>query len=273
MTERVGLLGWPVEHSLSPVMHNAAFTALDLNWRYDLLPVPPEHLNDTVERLIGEGYRGFNVTVPHKHAILSCLPGRLRPDESVTSVGAANTLIVQADGSLIATNTDWKGFAEDLRAYNIEVSGKSCLVLGTGGTAHAVAYALAQMAAASVTFASRNPQKITLSPVVSYDTLYQISFDVLINTTPVGMWPKVNQSPWPENVPIPAHCAVYDVIYNPGVTRLMLQAKSNGARAVSGLGMLVRQGAYAFECWTGITPPVDVMANAAQSALGLTERK
>lgn len=272
MTSRVGLLGWPVEHSLSSAMHNAAFAALGLDWHYDLLPVPPEHLHNTAERLIGEDYRGLNVTVPHKHAILSCLPGRLQPDESVMAVGAANTLIVQSDSSVIATNTDWIGFAEDLRAHHIEVSGKPCLVLGTGGTAHAVAYALAQMGAGSVTFASRDPQKTTtLSPVIGYDTLHQIVFGVLINTTPVGMWPHVAQSPWPDTIPIPACAAVYDVIYNPSTTRFITQAQSSGARAVNGLGMLVRQGAYAFQRWTGVMPPVDVMANAA--ILELMERK
>jgi shikimate dehydrogenase len=191
MTERVGLLGWPVEHSRSPSMHNAAFAALSLDWTYDLLPVPPQNLGAEVARLIREGYRGFNVTVPHKQAVLRDCP--CTPDDAVNQIGAANTLIVQPDGTLAATNTDWRGFADDLRANGIDPAGKRCLILGTGGAARAVSYALHHESAAAITFVSRDPLRSALTPAITYDDLPAQDFDLLVNTTPVGLWPAVDR--------------------------------------------------------------------------------
>lgn len=269
MTERVGLLGWPVEHSVSPAMHNAAFAALGLDWHYDLLPVPPGRLDVELSRLLAEGYRGFNVTVPHKQAVLAGLSLHVEPDLSVTAIGAANTLVVQPCGKITATNTDGQGFADDLRAHGIEVAGKRCLVLGTGGAAHAVVCTLKQMAALAVTCVSRDPGRVSadLQPAVDYAGIFSVPFDLVINTTPVGMWPQTHPSPWPNGLPIPQNTVIYDLIYNPAETRLMMQAQSAGARSVGGLGMLVRQGALAFERWTGIRPPIDVMRAAAETAL------
>ncbi len=155
MTARVGLLGWPLEHSVSPAMHNAAFAALGLDWRYDALPAPPEKLNERVAEWLAEGYRGFNVTVPHKRAVLG-LPQIAGVDEAVEAIGAANTLSVDG-GGLKAANTDWQGFADDLRAHGVEARGAACLLLGTGGSAQAVAYALRCLGAASIIFVSRQP--------------------------------------------------------------------------------------------------------------------
>jgi shikimate dehydrogenase len=181
-------------------------------------------------------------------------------------VEAANTLIVTPDGGLHAANTDWQGFADDLRAHSVDVDGMDCLVLGTGGSAGAVAYALHQMGSASITFASRDPGR--RSDIVGYDGLARFSHvDLVVNCTPVGMHPHVDASPWPDGVRFPPGATLYDLVYNPARTRLMGQAEAAGARAIGGLGMLVRQGALAFTQWTGRTPPPGVMQDAARRAL------
>ncbi|MBN2304787.1 MAG: shikimate dehydrogenase [Anaerolineae bacterium] len=271
MTERVGLFGWPVEHSISPAMHNAAFAALGLDWSYDLLPVLPQNFEDEVIRLVDAGYRGFNVTIPHKQAALELLLiGETTP--AARAIGAANTLIAGPDNGLLrADNTDARGFAGDLQQHGITIEGTHCLVLGTGGSARAVTFALAQNGAASVIRVSRRP---TGQPgIIGYGDLAHMApaMDIVINCTPAGMSPRVDESPWPDGVPFPAGAVLYDLIYNPPVTRLMETARSAGARAINGLGMLVMQGAYAFQTWTGIMPPVDVMTNAARQALGLED--
>lgn len=270
MTRFVGLLGWPVKHSLSPAMHNAAFRALGLDWRYDALPIQSDdHLVDRVTRLLREGYCGFNVTIPHKRAVMR-LPQIAEVESSVEAIGAANTLILLPDGELRATNTDWQGFADDLLAHGASVAGVNCLVLGTGGSAQAVAYALRQMGAISVTFISRKPK--THSNITGYGKLKEVlhvSPLLIVNCTPVGMHPNSDASPWPTEIPFPPRATLYDLVYNPATTRLIDQARNAGAYAIGGLGMLVRQGALSFQQWTGIAPPLDIMESAARDALGM----
>jgi shikimate dehydrogenase len=271
MTERVGLLGWPVTHSVSPAMHNAAFAALGLDWHYDLLPVPPDRFDQEVARLLAAGYRGFNVTIPHKAAALR-LPqvGAVAP--AAEAIGAVNTLTLEPDGTLRADNTDWQGFADDLRAQGIAVQGAVCLVLGTGGSARAVVYALTHLGAARIALISRSGadgRALAGWPVAGYDDLPTLArtADLIVNCTPVGMFPRVDESPWPEGMPFPARAALYDLVYNPPLTALMRQAQAAEARAVGGLGMLVRQGALSFAQWVGIAPPLAIMPEAAQAAL------
>ncbi len=274
MTERVGLLGWPVAHSVSPAMHNAAFTALGLDWQYDLLPVSPDHFAEEVARLVAAGYRGFNVTIPHKDAALT-LPQVRAATLGAQAIGAANTLVVQPDGTLHADNTDWQGFADDLLAQGLDVSGATCLVLGTGGGARAVVHALASQGAAEIMLVSRSPHPrrtgwaMAQCSLATYDDLTLLApyADLIVNCTPVGMFPNVDESPWPKRVHFPPDAVLYDLVYNPPVTRLMRQAEEAGARALGGLGMLVRQGALSFAQWVGIAPPLAIMAEAAQTAL------
>ena len=265
--QRVGLLGWPLGHSISPALHNAAFAALGLPWQYDLLPVPPGDLAAAMTRLVErEGYRGFNVTIPHKRAVLThSLVGA--QSEAVRATGAANTLIVQPDGSLRAENTDWRGFADDLAAHGVNVTGATCVILGTGGSAQAITFALQQGGAAAITAISRDPGG--RAGVASYADLARLALraNLIVNCTPLGMSPRVEGSPWPDEVPFPLGAVLYDLVYNPPVTRLMRQAQSAGARAVGGLGMLVRQAALAFALWTGSAPPLAVMQDAARHAL------
>lgn len=264
---RVGVLGWPVGHSVSPVMHNAAFAARGMAWQYTALAVPPDRFDAEVARLVErEGYRGFNVTIPHKQAAFR-LPGVEAISPAAHAIGAVNTITVRPDGALHADNTDWQGFARDLSDHTIDPAGAVCLVLGSGGSARAVSYALRHGGAASITQISRRPGG--RAHTAGYDDLTRLApgADLIVNCTPLGMSPHVDASPWPDDVPFPPGAALVDLVYNPPVTRLMQRAGTAGARAVNGLGMLVWQGALAFELWTGRTAPVRVMYDAAEQAL------
>jgi len=272
VSQRVGLFGWPVKHSVSPAMHNAAFEALGLDWRYDLIPVPPDEFAAEVEAHVAAGWRGFNCTIPHKRAAIEhSLVNEITP--AAQAVGVANTLIVTPEGRLRADNTDARGFAQDLRAHGLIPTGQHCLVLGTGGSAQSVIAALRDLGAASVTCLSRTPKG--RAGVMPYSALPDLATGagLIVNCTPVGMSPHADASPWPEEVPFPAGAGLYDLIYNPPVTRLMTQAGRAGLRTANGLGMLVWQGVYAFEAWTGVRPPVDVMDAAARAALRIHDHQ
>jgi shikimate dehydrogenase len=272
---RVGLLGWPVAHSVSPAMQDAAFRALGLPRRYELLPVPPDELPTAVAGLAARGYRGANVTVPHKETVLALLDG---VEETARAIGAVNTLVWR-DGGWLGTNTDAAGFLAALRRAGFEAAGRRALVLGAGGAARAVVYALGQADCAAVVYnrtAERARRLVReLAPsgaakatvVDSLDGLDLDGLDLLVNATPLGQWPQAGASPWPEALPLPAHWTVFDLVYNPAETRLLARAGAAGAMAVEGLEMLVQQGALSFKLWTGREAPVDVMRAAARRAL------
>ncbi len=271
---KVGVIGWPVEHSISPQMHNAAFAALGLTgWYYDRIAIPPDIVGHSLRTLRDEGgYVGLNVTVPHKQAVMRYV----KPDERARALGAANTINFRDD---TATNTDVAGLIDDLRANDTALEGANVVVLGAGGAARAAVYGLVQ-AGASVTVVNRTHEKaqvmladLTLSAgiqgvaVRSLEEAAQCDVSLIVNCTPVGMWPHEDASPWPDDVPFPRGITVYDMIYRPRFTRLMAQAEAHSGRAIGGLGMLIRQGAASFAIWTGIEPPVDVMFEAAEAAL------
>ena len=272
---RVGLLGWPVAHSVSPAMQNAAFGALGLPWRYELLPAPPDELPATVAGLAARGYRGANVTVPHKETVLALLDG---VEEMARAIGAANTLVLR-DGGWLGTNTDAAGFLSALRRAGFEPAGRRGLILGAGGAARAVVYALGQAGCTAVVYnrtaerARHLVQELALlgtaktTVVGSLAGLDLDGLDLLVNATPLGQWPQAESSAWPEALPLPAHWTVFDLVYNPVETRLLARASAAGAVAVEGLEMLVQQGALSFKLWTGREAPVDVMRAAARRAL------
>jgi shikimate dehydrogenase len=274
----VGLIGWPTGHSVSPTMHNAAFAALGLDWCYVPLPVATEPATRIGEAVLGVralGLRGANVTVPHKQAVMPFLDS-LTP--AAQAIGAVNTIVVQPDGSLLGDNTDAPGFVADLRDHGVDPQGKRVLVLGAGGSSRAVVYGLAAAGARSITVANRTRERAsdlvtTLQPQVPDcplqhctlpDDLPAIAADheLIVNCTSLGMTPNVDGLPWLPDLPFHPGQAVYDLVYNPRQTRLLAQAEQDGAQAIGGIGMLVWQGAIAFERWTGITPPVDVMRQA-----------
>jgi shikimate dehydrogenase len=200
----------------------------------------------------------------------------VRPDERARALGAANTIDFRNNS---ATNTDVDGLISDLEAHRVSLKSTSVLVLGAGGAARAAVYGLAR-AGANITVTNRTLQRanimladLALSANIraaNVKPLTEAAHDdiaLVVNCTPVGMWPQVDESPWPDAVPMPRGVTLYDTIYRPERTRLMAQVEAAGGRAIGGLGMLVRQGALSFEIWTGVVPPFDVMLDAAQSAL------
>jgi shikimate dehydrogenase len=261
-------------------MHNAAFENLGLPWHYTLLPTPPNRVKAVLDALNARGYRGANVTVPHKRAVMPYLD---EIDDAAQAIGAVNTIVVQGD-RLVGYNTDAGGFVGALQEAGFDPSGRRALVLGAGGASRAVVYALARAGCAVVVHNRTVRRAAELAnwlrdavphiPVTWVPTgtrladLSLADYDLLVNTTPLGMCPQTAASPWPEMLPLPAHWTVYDLVYNPAETRLLAQAGAAGATAIGGLGMLVHQGALAFELWTGQAPPMDIMRLAAERALG-----
>lgn len=274
-TQLVGVFGWPVAHSLSPAMHNAAFAQQGLDWCYLPFAVAPEQLSQAVRGLRALGLRGANVTVPHKQAVMA-LMDELTPE--ARAVGAVNTIVVCEQG-LLGHNTDIAGFRRTVDEDGIDVRARTVVVLGAGGAARAVVYALVQ-AGAKVMLLNRTVARAealaqamgieVTAGVLDAVTLRQTleGAALVVNTTPLGMWPVVDASPWPEDVPWPQGVPLFDLIYNPGETRLMALARRNGGICLDGLRMLVYQGAEAYALWTGSYPPVEVMYRAAALRLG-----
>jgi shikimate dehydrogenase len=286
-TQLVGLIGWPVEHSLSPAMHNAAFKAAGLNWRYLPLPVRPGQIEAAVRGLAALNFRGANVTVPHKAAVIPLLD---RSGEEVGALGAANTLLFsRGDGAprISGFNTDEIGFIQALREGGFRPGdGRDAVIVGAGGGARAAVHGLlgagigriavlnrdlprAQRLVVDLGCVVEDPSRLAALPLTA-ESLVEAArvADLLVNATPVGMWPHVDESIWPADIPLPAHLTVLDLVYNPLQTRLLRQARGAGARTVDGLGMLLYQGAAAFEIWTGQPPPIEVMRAACQGVLG-----
>ncbi len=271
-TRVVGVMGWPVAHSLSPAMHNAAFQALGLDWAYIPLAVPPDKLVAAVAGAAALGLAGVNVTIPHKQAVMD-LVDEMTP--AARAIGAVNTL--RFNGRISGDNTDWTGFLNALRDVGHDPTGQRAVILGAGGAARSIVYALASVHA-SVAVYNRSVGRAEeivdgLNQVFPDGQLEAYPLDslaqeldrypqLIVNTTSLGMAPRTEGTPWPAGLPIPAYATVYDLVYNPLATRFLKSAKAAGARAVDGLGMLVHQGAQAFTLWTGVEPPTDVMYKA-----------
>lgn len=277
----LGVIGYPLKRSLSPVFQQAALDHLGLDVRYEAWPTPPDRLLQRVESLRRAEVLGANVTIPHKQAVLPMMDD---VDELVRRVGAVNT-IVNRSGRLHAFNTDVAGFLRGLiETATFDPAGKRALVAGAGGAARAVVVALIQAGAASVVVINRTYSRASelvhdvrpfagetaLSALPDiYASWASVACDLLVNCTSVGMagTPEENESPAPAEI-IRSGMLVYDLIYNPRETPLLREARARGARVLDGLPMLVYQGAAAFELWTGRRAPVDVMFRAAEAAVG-----
>ncbi len=284
--ERVlGVIGYPVSHSLSPAMHNAAFEAVGLPWVYAAFEVPVGKAEEAVGAMRVLGLEGLSVTVPHKQAVVAAIDS-LSDTASVT--GAVNTVFWDSRReSLVGDNTDVYGFREGLRtSLGIDLEGRRVLVLGAGGAARAVVWAAVKAGAASVTVAARRPSQAaslvsrltdSIPPGAGAPRLSAVSAtqgalgevaadsDLLVNTTPVGSDG--------EGMPIQVEAIhrglfVYDLIYYPPRTPLVEVGARKGAGAAGGLEMLVHQGALQFRIWTGLEAPVEVMREAAHVAIG-----
>ena len=252
--KRFGVLGWPVAHSRSPAMHEAAYTALGLDgWRYQHLPVPPELLEETVRALPAAGFSGANVTIPHKEAALAVAD---TATDAAHAIGAANTLTFAAGGDIEADNTDAGGL---LAALGEGVGGRTALVLGAGGSARAAVWALAQ-AGAAVSVHNRTRSRAEALGVRVVDAPEPA--DLLVNCTSVGLDDPLAT---PIEDPSP-YLVVVDLVYREGGTELCRRAEAAGVRTVDGLEVLVRQGALSLERWTGLEAPVEAMRRAARAS-------
>lgn len=260
-----GVLGHPVGHSRSPAIHNAAYAELGLDWRYVKLPVPPGLFEETVRGLPGSGYRGANVTIPHKLAALE-LADAASP--AATAVGAANTLTFE-EGAITADNTDAGGL---LDAIDRPVSGLGALVLGAGGAGRAAAWALREAGAASVAVWNRTPERAAaLARELDIEHAERPrACDLLVNATSVGLDPGTPADAALAALGLPlidTPPLVVDLVYRVGgSTPVQAWAEGAGAAVVDGLEVLVRQGARSFERWTGSPAPLAAMRAAAHAA-------
>jgi shikimate dehydrogenase len=259
---RLGVLGWPVAHSRSPAMHNAALREVGLSdWRYQRLPVAPELFAETVRALAGAGFAGANVTIPHKEAALALAD---EATEAARAIGAANHLALAPGGAIAADNTDAPGILAALG----DRRPASALVLGAGGSARAAAYALAQ-AGAAVAVWNRKPERArALAADLGVEAVgAAVAAEVLVNCTSVGL---TDPSSTFKELPVKAdslgeYACVVDLVYRTGGTVLAREAQRRGSQVIDGLEILVQQGALSFEGWTGRAAPVQVMREAARA--------
>ena len=278
-TKICGLIGDPIEHSMSPAMHNTAFKNRGLDYVYLPFRVAKARLGEAILGVKALNIRGLNVTIPHKVSVIPLLD---ELDPLAEKIGAVNT-IINNDGVLKGYNTDAHGFLRAMLEQDIEPDGKSIVMLGAGGASRAISFILAERGANLVilnrqleldwavklgnsisrTFGRKvkalelNEQNLT--PVLR-------KANILVNTTSVGMSPNINETPIPARL-LESDLVVFDIVYNPVKTKLLTEAESAGAKAISGLEMLVWQGALAFEMWTGLTAPLEIMRKATIRAL------
>ncbi len=284
----LGVIGYPLQHSLSPVFQQAALDRLGLDIRYEAWETPPDRLAETVNGLRALERLGANVTIPHKEAVLPLLD---ELDGTARRAGAVNT-IVNREGRLAGYNTDVEGFLRALREDGeFDPAGCRALVAGAGGAARAVVVALAEAGAASVTVINRTFSRATrlveeLQPAVGDTQLHAlpdmytswagsaVGCRLLVNCTSVGLagTPEQKESPVPIDA-IPAGALVFDLLYYPQETRLMAAARRRGARVLGGLPMLIYQGAASLRLWTGVEAPLDIMFDAARRALAARRKK
>lgn len=279
----LGLIGYPLEHSLSPRLHYAALAAMNVQGEYRLYTVPPfpggaVALEYLIRDLRQDNIHGLNVTIPHKQNVIRFLD-KFNPAASM--IGAVNTIYLQA-GYLQGENTDAPGFLADLAQVvdKNSVSGqrREAIVLGAGGSARAVVYALLEDGWQVIVAARRLTQAKELinryrstdlsdrlsATKLGKDELEKVAsrIDLVVNTTPVGMWPHIDESPWPREMPLPSGAVVYDLIYNPPNTALLQAAQTDGLVVRNGLGMLIEQAALALERWTDVPVPRQPMWEA-----------
>jgi shikimate dehydrogenase len=274
-TRTVGVIGWPVDHSLSPAIHNAAFAALDLDWAYVPMPVEPGRLEAALEGLRALGFAGASVTMPHKSA---CADALEELSDDARLLRAVNTIVVAPESSA-GHNTDVGGFERFLRLdAGFDPSGRTALVYGAGGAARACALALARGGIGALTLAARSPERAetaiavldglgTPTSVVGMDGVNQVRADLVVNATPLGAGEA--------ELPLPAlgpGVMAVDLLYRPAVTLLQSAARDAGGEAYGGLGLLVHQAALAFELWTGRPAPLQAMSSAALGEAGSQAR-
>lgn len=280
-TKLLGIIGYPLEHSLSPVFQNQALRALELDYVYVPFPVKPENLGDVFRAFRAIGIRGFNVTIPHKEAVLPLLD---HISDKAKLIGAVNTVWLEED-EWYGTNTDVDGFISPLLEIKRDWPHTTPLILGNGGAARAAVVGCAQLGCEKIRIVGRNPEKLTKFGLSWHNTPLQHRISLhsweeiptlipqcrlIVNTTPIGMYPHCQQSPLsPQEIELMTDgTIVYDLIYNPRPTLLLKQAAARGLTGIDGSEMLVKQGAVALEIWVGLAAPLSLMRQSLLEALG-----
>jgi shikimate dehydrogenase len=276
-TRVCGVIGDPIEHTLSPIIQNAGFRALKLDYVFLAFKVKSAKVENAVDGMRALNIRGLNVTMPHKSTIMNFLD---RIDLSAQIVNSVNT-ILNRESKLFGFNTDGVGALKALRENGVEPKGRKVLLLGAGGAARAIAYAMAKESDELAVLNRTEKQARELAKLLEKTANKKIvagslspseiqrnlqDSDILINATSIGMKPKADESLVPPRLLRP-NLAVMDIVYNPIETKLAKDAKAAGAKVVSGVEMLIYQGAASFEIWTGKSAPVEVMRKAALSHL------
>ncbi len=275
-TNIAGLVGHPVEHSFSPPMHNAAFQSLGMDWAYVAFDVNPNDLSSAIEGAKSLNIKGFNVTIPHKIEVMRYLD---ELDEVAELIGAVNTIDFK---NLKGYNTDGIGAVRAIEEVT-SIKNKDVVVAGAGGASRAISFYLAKFGASSITILNRNTDKAQnlardvlasdLIGDVKSDSISEINrhlpdADILVDTTPLGMDPHINDEPIATSDNMHEDLVVFDAVYNPNETVLIKQAIKAGAKPVYGIKMLLYQGAESFKIWTGRDAPIDVMEDALNQFLG-----
>jgi shikimate dehydrogenase len=273
------VIGHPIGHSLSPLMHNTAFKLLHLDCQYEALEIDPTSLKNAIERFRDQKWGGFNVTVPHKEAIITLI------DEVVPealAVGAVNT-VVNRNNKLIGYNTDVIGVERSLRLEQEKIEGKMCTIIGSGGAARSVAYVLIHtIKTKAITFSALFPEQahaiikslgsndVQFNVILCTDSALETAIKnstLIVNATTVGMFPHVLDSPLPTQRWLSNKHIVFDLIYRPLTTRLQSDALAAGAKTIDGLGMFIHQGAAAFQLWTEKEMPLGQIRKVLEAKL------
>lgn len=276
-TNIVGLIGHPVEHSFSPPMHNAAFESLGMDYAYVAFDVNPEDLASAIRGASSLNIKGFNVTIPHKINVMQFLD---EIDEVASLIGAVNTIDFK---DMKGYNTDGIGAVKAIEEVT-SIKNKNVIVAGAGGASRAISFYLAKYGAESITILNRNVEKAQnlagdvldsgLINDVQSNSISEInnalpSADILVDTTPLGMHPNIDDEPVALAGNMHDDLVVFDAVYNPNETALIKEAIKAGAKPVYGIKMLLYQGAESFRIWTGVDAPVDVMEKALRDTLNL----
>ena len=274
------VIGHPIEHSMSPIMWNPALQELGLDYIYVAFDVHPDNLEKAMNGIRSLEIKGVNVTLPHKKTIIKYID---EVESLALKIGAINT-IKNEEGVLKARNTDASGAKKSLLEMGLDISGKNILILGSGGVSRAIAYILAEEAnkivltdlieerATLIADEIKSSMKVDIEGYLSSEDIiekYIKKADILINATPIGMYPRVDETPVPKDL-LHDDLFVFDVVYNPLETKLMKQAAEIGCEILGGLDMLVNQGMLAFEWWLNRKPNKDLMKNQIIEYLGLT---
>lgn len=272
-TRVAGVIGWPVEHSLSPVLHAAGFASLDIDWTYVAFPTPPDSVQRVVEAARSLGIAGLSVTMPHKTAVVDLCDALT---DSARVLQSVNTIEFRSDGRSIGHSTDGDGLVDSLRHEGVDPTSRDVLVLGFGGAGRAVCDALRRHGATRIVVTNRSivsPNRLdamglTGAEVIPWSDRNDVasSCDLVINCTSVGMGDD-SSSPLADSVFSDRHVAI-DIVYHPSETPFLRAARTRGARTIGGIGMLVHQAARQEEIWIGRTPDVEAMKRAVSQVLG-----